>query len=316
PRQDVRFDERMIDEYSKFANKLWNITRLVLMNAGGVELDASVEGGDDPFDQWILSRLDGLVETVTAAIEGYRPSEAIRAMYDFAWKELADWYLEAAKPRFRLEPGDAGRRQAVNVSLHCVGVLVRLLHPVMPFISQALWDRLPGGGSELIGRGPGLWPLPEGRRNPELEVHVTELFSLIRMVRDARKELGAGERERLGAVLKTTGRGSELLTGEAGRACLGLLAGLDLVDSLDGTASRVVVGEGVEVLLAVRNEAPLNSAAWNREVEAARANIDRLDRRLANPDFVGKARAEVVQGTREQLQAARERLTALEEAQG
>jgi len=311
PRQDVRFDERLIDEYSKFANKLWNVARLVLMNAEGVEVVDAPAPGDDPFDRWVLSRLDHLTGSVTDAIEGYRPSEAIRSLYDFTWKELADWYLEAAKPRFRLPAGDPARQQAVSVAMHAVKVVVRLLHPFMPFVTQALWDRLPGGGTQLIGRGPGLWPAAGERRDQALEAEMTAFFDLVRKVRDARKEMRLGERETAPAALRVTGAGT-LLASPAGRSGLELLARLELGDATGIQTGRLVLGDGVEVTIAPPSAgAPVDPAALSREIEAAKANIGRLEQRLANPDFVGKAKPEVVQATRDQLQAARERLVAL-----
>ena len=317
PRQDVRFDERLIDEYSKFANKLWNITRLVLMNAEGVDLDPAPGAGDDPFDRWILSRLDHLVETVTSAIEGYRPFDAVRGLYDFAWRELADWYLEAAKLRFRLGPDDARRRQAVSVAMYTVNVMVRLLHPVMPFISQALWDRLPGGGGALIARGPGLWPAPLQFRDEALESSMATLFDVIRQVRDARKELGVGEREQVTATLKRAGRTAQLFDSPAALAAFATLARVDIVEAPSGAPARVVVADGVELALAApAASAPRDPAVKGREIEGAKANIARLEQRLANADFVGKAKPEVVQAARDQLLAAQERLTALEETNG
>ena len=317
PRQDVRFDERLIDEYSRFANKLWNIARLVLMNAEGVQLDPDPQPGDDAFDRWILSRLDHLVETVTSAIEGYRPSDAVRGLYDFAWRELADWYLEAAKPRFRLPADDPRRRQAVSVALRSVNVMVRLLHPVMPFISQALWDRLPGGGGALIARGPGLWPQPLNQRDEALEARMGVFFDLVRQVRDARKELGVGERQQATASLRRGGGAAELFESEEVRAALSTLARVDLVDQLPGVPARLLVAEGVELALSgPAAAAPRDPAARTRDIEAAKANIARLERQLANADFVSRAKPEVVETARKQLQAAHERLTALEESDG
>ena len=314
PRQDVPFDERLIDEYSKFANKLWNIARLVLGGASGVDVQPEPAAGDDPFDRWILSRLDGLIDSVTAALEGLRPSDGIRAIYDFTWKELADWYLEAVKPRLRLDPADPRRRQAVSVSVRCLSVVTRLLHPFMPFVTDAVWERLPGGGQPLIARGPSIWPTAGAPADPGLDARMAGLFQLIRQVRDARKALGAGEREVLSAQLRVTGD-SPLVATPEGRDGLALMAQLNLVEALDGPVGRVVVDEGVEVALGARGAAAgLDRGALGREIEAARANILRLEQRLANSDFVSKARPEVVQGTRDQLRAARERLTALEDA--
>jgi valyl-tRNA synthetase len=316
PRQDVRFDERLIEEYSKFANKLWNVARLVLMNADGVDVQAHPARGSDPFDQWILSRLDGLVAGVTAAIDGYRPSEAVRAIYEFTWKELADWYLEAAKPRFRLDAADPARQQAVSVALHCVSVVVRLLHPFMPFVTQAIWDLLPGGGGALIARSTtASWPPPGEPTDPPLETSMAALFELVRRLRDARKELGVGEREHVPATLRQAGTADPFLLSVHAAEALALLARVDIVEELPGEPGRVVVTDGLEVVMgapaAGRSSDP---GVLATEMAAVKANIERLEQRLGNADFVSKANPEVVRRTRDQLDAAQEKRAALEEA--
>ena len=316
PRQDVRFDERLIEEYSKFANKLWNVARLVLMNAEGVNVESRPARGADPFDRWILSRLDGLTAQVTAAIDGYRPSEAVRAIYEFTWKELADWYLEAAKPRFRLDAADPARRQAVSVAMHCVGVVVRLLHPFMPFVTQAIWELLPGAGGALIARSTTqAWPAPGEDPDPALEASMAAFFELVRRLRDARKELGVGEREHVPATLRQAGTVDAFLLSPEAAGALALLARVDVVDRLPGEAGRVVVTDGLEVVIgAPARGKSADTASLAAEMEAAKANIERLEQRLGNPDFVNKANPEVVRKTRDQLEAAREKRAAIEEA--
>ncbi|MGI8610644.1 MAG: valine--tRNA ligase [Candidatus Dormibacteria bacterium] len=316
PRQDVRFDERLIDEYSKFANKLWNIARLALMNAEGVEVVPDPEAGDDPFDRWILSRLDGLVQAVTEAVDGYHPSEAVRGIYDFTWKELADWYLEAAKPRFRLAADDPARRQAVSVAVHCVDVVTRLLHPFMPFVTQAIWDLLPGGGAPLIARSTkATWPASRGEREQGLETEMGAFFDLVRRLRDARKEMAVPERETITATRRRTGTADDFLFSSEAADAMRLLARIDVVDALSGPTGRVVVGDGVEVALAApAGGSGQDRAAMERDLEAVRANIDRLEKQLGNADFVDRAKPEVVQRTRDQLEAVLEKRAALEEA--
>ena len=316
PRQDVRFDERQIDEYSKFANKLWNIARLVLMNADGVEIEAAPAPGDDPFDRWVLSRLDGLVESVTAAIEGYRPSEAIRSVYDFTWKELADWYLEAAKPRFRLAPDDPARRHAVSVAMRCLDVVVRLLHPVMPFVTQAIWDLLPAGGTPLIARAAApTWPQGSGAQDQRIDSKMAAFFEVVRTVRDGRKEMGVGERETIPGTLRQTGAVDDFLLSPGARHALSLLTRVEIVDELPGLSGRVVVGDGVEIVLgAPTSGSASDTAALAADLVATKANIDRLEQRLGNAEFVSKANPEVVQRARDQLDAALEKRAALEEA--
>ncbi len=286
------------------------------MNAEGGEVTAHPAPGEDPFDRWVLSRLDGLVATVTSAIDGHRPSEAVRAMYDFTWKELADWYLEAAKPRFRLDPTDPARQHAVSVATHTLDVVVRLLHPFMPFVTQAISDLLPGGGTPLIARtAEPTWPTTKGIRDEPLEQSMAAFFELVRRARDARKELGLGERDRVAATLRQTGSADSFVLSPEAAAALGLLARVDVIDDLTGDGGWVVVGDGVELTVA----APAAGAASDKgslvkEQEATKANIDKLEQQLGNANFVSKAKPEVVQRARDQLEAALEKRAALEEA--
>ncbi|MFN2465642.1 MAG: valine--tRNA ligase [Candidatus Dormibacteria bacterium] len=318
PRQDVRFDEDRIRAYQLYANKLWNVARYVL---GATEATALAPVGDIPpdsllaVDRWILSRLDGLVERVSAGLDAYRPGEGMTSIYDFTWHDLADWYIEVIKPRLQLDPVDPARVAAASVVTHVLDQVVRLLHPFMPFVTEAVWQRLPGVDRRpLTARAdPSSWPVTAGRRAPSLENAVESLFDLVRRLRDARKEMGAGERDRLDAVLRG-GFGDEIPSSEV-RQVLALLARLDLVDSLGGSAGRVVIWDGVEVTIgAPAAGGSPDRASLDRELKAVAANIDRLEQQLANDAFVARAKPEVVQKARDQLDAAREKRAALEEA--
>src|SRR6202165_3605895 len=159
--QDVRFDEELIRPYQLFANKVWNAARLVLANVVGVATQpvtaTAAEG--DCFDSRILSRLDAAISTVHESLERYRPGDAITAIYEFAWHEFADWYLEAAKPRFRAPVEDPLHIAAASTALHVLDTTLRLLHPFMPFVTEAVWHRLPGERQPLIARTEvPVWP--------------------------------------------------------------------------------------------------------------------------------------------------------------
>jgi valyl-tRNA synthetase len=319
--QDVRFDEVKIESYQRFANKLWNIARYVLGAVEGTSVLPVEKLPPDTLltlDRWVLSRLDHVTARVTEGLDTYRPGEAITDLYEFAWHELADWYIEAIKPRLQLAPEDPSRVAAASVVLHVLDQVVRLLHPFMPYVTEAIWTRLPGERPPLIARAAeGPWPATSGWHDRAVEGSVEALFELVRRLRDARKEIGVGERERILARVRSAGKKTALVDSPEGRQALSLLARLELVESLNGSAGRVVVGDGVEVqLAATASGGSGDPGSRAREIESARANINRLEQRLANADYVTKARPEVVQGTRDQLQAARQRLTALEEAHG
>jgi valyl-tRNA synthetase len=316
--QDVRFDEVKIESYQRFGNKLWNIARYVLGAVEGTPVrpvGELPEGSLGAFDRWVLSRLDHVTATVTEGLETYRPGEAISDLYEFAWHQLADWYIEAIKPRFQLPPEDPSRVAAASVALHVLDQVVRLLHPFMPYVTEAVWQRLPGDRPPLIARSDAsTWPAVGAAKDEALEGAVGAFFEVVRALRDARKEMGIGERDRVPATLRHTGAATTLLRTDEGGAALGLMARLELVETLPGRG-RVVVADGVELTLAAPTaRAGADRGALERELKAVKANIDRLEQQLANADFVGRAKPEVVQRARDQLDAARDKRAALEEA--
>ena len=133
--QDVRFDETRIEGFRRFANKLWNATRLVVNGLGEDPVAVPASDGDlELSDRWILSRLQSAVDLTTRGIEDYEPQVSINALYDFAWHDFCDWYLEAAKSRLR--DGELGARA---VSLQVLDVLLRLLHRRFIQFSKAIY---------------------------------------------------------------------------------------------------------------------------------------------------------------------------------
>ena len=317
--QDVRFDEELIRSYQLFGNKLWNVARLVLSNIEGVRLEpVRTEGERDCFDAWILSRLDATITEVTDSLERHRPGDGITAIYEFTWHEFADWYLEAAKPRFRAPADDPGHVAAASTALHVLDATLRLLHPFMPFVSETIWTRLPGERGPLIARDGAAWPEPAGTSDAAGDAAMATLFELVRNLRDARKDMGAGERERLLLSANRLGPdpAASLLDGDCGRAAIAWLASVDFSDSVPDAAARTLVVAGLELAIAqpAMSTVPMDRTALERELEAARSNIGRLESQLANQQFLSKARPEVVQQARDRLASAKERLATLEDA--
>jgi valyl-tRNA synthetase len=323
--QDVRFDQTKIEAYQRFANKLWNMARLVLGSADGVAtrpIDEIEISELDPAERWALSKLDAAIERATTDIDSFRPGDAIAALRYFAWDEIADWYLEAVKPSFRLELTDPARVRAASVGMHLIRQLALLLHPFMPFLTEALWLKLPGGDQPIQARREEtIWPRPAGRRDVALEAQMDVLFEVVTRIRDARVGLKAGA----GQVLLASARrvaddpSAELVDSDYGRALVSMLARVDFGEDVEAMATLVVAG--LEISLSGTGPravggtvTPSSQGALEREVATARSNIDKLERQLANEQFVSKAKPEVVQRARDDLSAARERLAILEDA--
>ena len=282
--QDVRFDESRIEGFKRFSNKLWNATRLVVDALG--ENPAPPAPAPDAAlalaDRWILSRLQVAVRAVTEGIEGYAFQNSITAAYDFAWHEFCDWYLEAAKSRFR--DGDPGARAT---ALHILDVLFRLLHPFMPFVTEELWHRLPGERAFLLRS---TWPEADGRFDSDSSESVFNgLVKLVEEIRGARQAAGTGDR---GGRLQVRGIEPEA------RDLLAALARVELVDEVSPKAVVLTAADA-------RLDLPVSEEAERRrdsEVKRMRAELEKVEAKLSNGVFRERAPAEIV--AREESRAA------------
>src|SRR5437868_5139365 len=294
--QDVRFDETRIEGFRRFANKLWNATRLVLGGLGEDPVPSPAPDGElELIDRWVLSRLQDAAEDARRGIEEYEFQLSVAALYDFAWHDFCDWYLEAVKPRLR--DGDPAARA---VLVHVLDVLLRLLHPFMPFVTEELWARLPGD-RELLDRTT--WPAVEERfRDPVAEASAERLINLVEAVRRARQAAAAPPKGgRLHLEDGTLDSGLEPVAAH--------LAAVELTPVL---ATPGIALPGVAARVEFPTAAGTNGSLHRKELQRLHSELDRARNRLANAGFLAKAPAEVVEKERArvaELQATIERLS-------
>jgi len=283
--QDVRFDESRIEGFKRFTNKLWNATRLVLGSLGAEAVATPAPGAElELEDRWILSRLQATVEEVTAGIEGFALQRSVTAIYDFAWHEFCDWYLEAIKARLR-----DGEPAARAVAVHVLDVVIRLLHPFMPFVTEELWSRLPGK-RDFVVRNP--WPAAEaGFRDPEAEARLRPVLDSVQELRAIRKAASA-LRERAQVTLESDWGAPE-------RSLFERLGHLDLVAGVTGAAARPATF-GRVMFPTGRAQ-----AAGGGRLAGLREELAKIEARLADPAFVEKAPAAVVDKNRARLAEVR-----------
>jgi len=283
--QDVRFDESRIEGFKRFTNKLWNATRLVLGSLGAEAVATPAPGAElELEDRWILSRLQATVEEVTAGIEGFALQRSVTAIYDFAWHEFCDWYLEAIKARLR-----DGEPAARAVAVHVLDVVMRLLHPFMPFVTEELWSRLPGK-RDFVVRNP--WPAAEaGFRDPEAEARLRPVLDSVQELRAIRKAASA-LRERAQVTLESDWGAPE-------RSLFERLGHLDLVAGVTGAAARPATF-GRVMFPTGRAQ-----AAGGGRLAGLREELAKIEARLADPAFVEKAPAAVVDKNRARLAEVR-----------
>ncbi len=293
-----------------FANKLWNAGRFTLMSVGEEPVQPVDEVRDtlEAEDRWILSRLSATAAEMTRALERFRIHEAVERAHHFFWGDFADWYLEMVKGRLRGDAGDDSREAARAVLVHAFDGILRLLHPLVPFVTEHLWDRVSwpaGAGARPESLLVAPWPEPDpAHRDPEAEESMAHFQELVTAVRSLRKEYAVGEGAPVSLVLE--GAPEDFRTSlEATRARLEQLARVQELEfgASDGrgVGATTVLQNGTEVFLPLEGLVDLD-----RERERLEKEIGRLEeqlagarKKLANENFVTRAPDEVVQKERD-----------------
>jgi valyl-tRNA synthetase len=283
--QEIRFGEKRIEEARNFCNKIWNASRFVLMNCDGFggSLEPPSEGLEIE-DRWILSRLSASASKVQVSLENYNMMEACRALHEFFWGEYCDWYIEAVKPRLA---GDS-RSTPQAVLLSCLDGFCRLMHPFMPHITEEIWHRLPGIEAGLFldyaaPRDLQRWT------DDQAEQQMAEVQEIVRVVRNLRAEAGVKPMQRIPAIH---------LVGFSGD--VGLISSQAWFESVQGgvpSGNHVSASCGsVEVHLPLSGliDAEQEIGRLEREQERLRKEQAGLLARLENPQFIDRAKPEVV----------------------
>ena len=315
PGNDQRFGGAKVENARNFANKLWNATRFVLgARPSTIAADAARETPDaavlGPADRWVLSRAAGTVAAVDRALADYAFGEVSRLLYEAIWNEFCDWGLELAKVRLADERLSAAEREATWWALvEALDTYLRLLHPLMPFLTEQLWGVLPHRATDpallVVARWPGV-----GERDETAEAEVGALVELVRAVRNARADARAEPRawlpldvyvdpelgdalEALRPAIERLARARPLrrhVTREALHGIAGAAGGLSVIA---GAAEAIVgLGAGDE------GAAAADRARLEKELAEAERLFDAARARLANEAFTAKAPPAVVDGAR------------------
>ena len=318
---DIRLDhndlEAAFSPGRNFVNKLWNAGRFALMSLGDDPVPPLAEVKDDLAleDRWILSRQQHAARRADEELEGFRIHGAAEVMRDFFRGEFADWYLECVKHRLR--PGGPGRDAARSVLVHVLDTVCRLLHPMVPFVTEELRALLPASGERTGPCIVAAWPVPDADlTDPQAETDFDWLRDLVVKVRGMRKEYGVGEGREV--VLHATGGSKDDLL-EARGEMLRRLARIGAVHAEpapDGAVgASAVMRDGTELFMPLTGLIDIG-----RERERLTREIGRLDGRLrgmrgklANENFVTRAPAAVVQREREKLATCKVQFTKLQE---
>ncbi len=297
PGADVPTSEEWVQGSRNFCNKLWNATRFALLNGAYVgELAPATALATA--DRWILSRLAAVTAQVDALYESFEIGKAADALYHFVWDEVCDWYVELAKTP--LAQGDAAAEPVRLVLGYVLDSLLRLLHPIMPFVTEELWTALTGGGSVVVARWPQADP---ALLDPEAETRIAAVQQVVTEIRRFRAEQGLAPGHRVPARI-----------GYEGPAVGGLgehephirsLARLDPpVREFASTADLPTSGLRIELDLHGVIDVAAERARLQRDLATARKALDSAHAKLGNPDFATKAPEHVVARMRDRAAAA------------
>jgi valyl-tRNA synthetase len=314
--RDIKLSEARVEGYRNFATKLWNAARFCQMNGCLPDQPFNPAAPNQTINRWLVAGVRRLAEDVTDAIETFRFNEAAAALYHFVWHSFCDWYLELAKPVLSGEELEA-KVETRGAAAWGLGQILHLLHPVMPFVTEELWGQLGYDKTPLIRAA---WPRLQ--RLPVDNNAVDEIDWIIRFVgaiRSARSELNVPPNAELQVIVENA---NHTTRGRIARHCTALttnarLKSIDVLTERLSTvpkgAVQVVVDEATVVIpLAEVIDLESERKRLAREIDKLTAEIGKIDRKLANSEFLAKAPSEVVDDQRErraEAERAKEKLT-------
>ncbi|MEM7217935.1 MAG: valine--tRNA ligase [Pseudomonadota bacterium] len=317
--RDVRFDMGRIEGYRNFCNKLWNASRFVFTNIEG--FDPNAERRTSDIDRWILSRLSKALTDLELAFSTYRFDMAASALYEFIWHEFCDWYLELTKPLLWDEDTDAALRAGTQATLITVlSALLRAAHPLMPFITEAIWRELGERSADAAGTIMlQSYPLAAEFDVDESATTAVEwLKRIIEAVRNIRGEANIKPSQELGLLLDG-GDAQDRRLADSNATLLMRLARVSEITWLDAGAEApahalALAGDvRVMVPLAGLIDVGEETARLEKEIERLGKDLKRLQGKLGNENFVAKAPAEVVDKERAKAAEREQALNTLRE---
>jgi len=306
--RDIRLAEDRIEGYRNFMNKLWNAARYVLLQLEGRKVDCEIAAREELTlpQRWILSRVSALTAAVREGFAGYRFNEIASLLYEFTWHEFCDWYLEISKLEI-CGPGADVAREVLAVVLERV---LRLLHPLVPFITEEIWQSLPHPSGSPRYLALAQYPRPEPHwRDGQAEAAMEGIMEVIRGVRNLRAEMNIPPAQRLDLVFRTdSGEMAELLLEHAdlvqALARVGEIKRAQEGERIAGSATLALSGLQINIPLAGVVDLAGERERLRRELAKLSAELDRVDRKLADRRFLARAPQEVVskeEGKREEL---------------
>jgi valyl-tRNA synthetase len=319
--RDIKFDLSRIEGYRNFCNKLWNAARYVMMNTENQDCGLDGEISLSAADQWILSRLQETIKTVTDAIEGYRFDHMAQAIYDFTWNEYCDWYLELSKTVLNSDTAtEAQKKGTRNTLIKVLENLLRLAHPIIPYITEEIWQRaapLAGVEGETIMLQP--YPAHDSSWiNQQASDDINWAMQFILGVRRIKAEMNIAPGKPVPVLLSQASAADEARL-QSARPYINFLAKTQSIELLEPDAGEpesaiALVGEmKILIPLAGLIDKDAELARLQKEIDKLDKEVKRLNGKLSNANFIDKAPEAVVNKERDKLAEAEKALAHLAE---
>ena len=310
PGNDMRYSAEKVEASRNFANKIWNAARFVLMNLGENEPAPYVPEKLELEDKWILSKFNRLAKEVTENLDKFEIGLAVTKLYDFIWDVYCDWYIEIAKTRLNSEDAETAAA-ARAVLVYVFSNTLKLLHPFMPFITEEIWQALPHEGDSIMVSD---WP----KYSAELDFTAEEteferIMTAIKAIRNRRSEMNVPPSKKAKVYIAT--KYNETFTSGIPFICK--LAYASLVEvgenfAVDGAVKVVTEDATISIPLNELVDFTAELARLDKELAAAKADEEFINKKLSNKGFVDKAPAAVVEQQRENLKKVMDKIALLE----
>ena len=315
--RDIKMSENRVEGYRNFATKLWNATRYAQMNECRPVAGFTPTGLKDPVNRWIVGRLVAATRALDQAMAQFRYNDAAGALYHFAWGEFCDWYLEFTKPVLQGEGDDAAKAETRATAAWVLGQMLHLLHPFMPFITEELWEQVRGEDREHLISAH--WPqYPDSLVDRQVDADLGWVIRLVTEVRALRAEMNIAPGAQLTLLVRdaapaTAGRleqFADLIKRLARVERLEILAG----EAPKGAAQIVLDEATIFLPLAGVIDVAQERSRLKRELDKAKSESEKIQKKLGNEQFLAKANPDVVAEQRQKLAEASLAATKLTQA--
>ncbi len=312
PGNDMRFLPEKIEASRNFANKLWNANRFILMNLDEDEPAPYIPENLATEDKWIISRFNSLVKAVQNSLENFELGIAVQNLYDFIWDVFCDWYIEIAKIRLNGD-NEEGKKTAKAVLVYVMSNTLKLLHPFMPFITEEIWLALPHDGESIMISE---WPKYDDALNfPAEEAAMERVMTAIKAIRNRRAEMNVPPSKKAKLYIATKYI-EDFTNGSVFMNRLASASEVEVGSDFEIEGSVSVITEAAKIFIPLNELVDFEAerARLQKELDAAKKDLQFVENKLNNAGFVAKAPEKVIAQEREKQEKYLAKISMLEES--